>query len=45
MKDMIKILTEYAKNDPKDFTMSAVLLVSIFGTLFIALTINSFTNY
>ena len=45
MKDMIKTLAEYAKNDPKDFTMSLVLLVGIFGTLVIALTVNSIINY
>lgn len=45
MKDMIKTLAEYAKNDPKDFTMSAVLLISIFGVLFIALTVNSVINH
>jgi hypothetical protein len=41
MKNMLKTIAENAKENPKDFTLSVVLITGLFCILFAALWINS----
>jgi hypothetical protein len=41
MKEMFKVLYDYAKEDPKDFICSVIFLVSLFGLLWATLWLHA----